>query len=126
MPLACFRFVPAADAGEVVLLLAVGSWLFPAWCDSCVRGFIWMILRDRVGGGGSEYSSLAVHGCAVLWRLLLLDGAYLLPATGDEGEIGRYNESDDAEDALDAPLLPLLSLPIAAGGRVNAPSSCAS
>lgn len=36
---------------------------------SCVRGFIWMILRDRVGGGGSANESLGV------WAEGLADGA---------------------------------------------------
>jgi hypothetical protein len=42
-------------AVAVDLELAVGS----AGVSSCGRGFIWMILRDRVGGGGRAKASLA-------------------------------------------------------------------
>lgn len=58
--------VAAAGAGAAAdfLLAAVDPFPGPAaagsvgFLTSCVRGFIWMIFRDRVGGGGSANESL--------------------------------------------------------------------
>lgn len=66
----CF-FLDEADspvAGAAAVAVAAGFLLapvgpFPALVDSvgfrssCVRGFIWMIFRDRVGGGGNANES---------------------------------------------------------------------
>jgi len=57
--LGCFRFDPAAGALgfgatlEASFLSRVSSLL-----ASCAFGFMWMIFRDLVGGGGREKSSL--------------------------------------------------------------------
>lgn len=50
-PPACFLFPPAAAAGAA-FAVAVGDVVLNWSCDSF--GFIWIILRERVGGGGSE------------------------------------------------------------------------
>ena len=49
----CLRFPPAAPAAGAGLAGEAGDTAVLGWsCDSF--GFIWMILRERVGGGGSE------------------------------------------------------------------------
>lgn len=59
---ACFRLAVAHGAGGIATLgtLAVAG---DSVASSSWRGFIWMILRDRVGGGGRAKLSLA----ALLW-----------------------------------------------------------
>lgn len=57
----------AAAAADFLLLAAVDPFPGPAtsgsvgFLTSCVRGFIWIIFRDRVGGGGSANESLAAE-----------------------------------------------------------------
>ena len=50
-PLVPLLFVPFVIIGVRVLL-------DPSLC--CALGFIWMIFRDRVGGGGNEKSELVI------------------------------------------------------------------
>lgn len=91
-PLPCLRFVPVAGLFEVEdealgvvwppregegwgLAFRIGEAVVEEDCGSVwVRGFIWMILRLRVGGGGSVYppgapAALDVWLFAVLLRL---------------------------------------------------------
>jgi len=73
----CFLLVPAAAAGAepaVVFVLEVAAAFAPiagVWDVCSSRGFIWMILRDRVGGGGRLNWSLG-EACVADERLRLL------------------------------------------------------
>lgn len=55
-------------------------------CSGCPRGFIWMIFRDLVGGGGKANASL-VAVCAAEDRLRILTVS-LAGIAGDFGGVG--------------------------------------
>lgn len=93
--------LPVGPAGDVPEGVLVGP------------GFIWMILRDLVGGGGREKSTLlvGVASCFCVLDVLRCFGPVVL-ATGDVGETGLYEDSDLTEPSDD----PLLLVEARAGG----------
>lgn len=104
MALGCF-FLEAA--GEVPLAAA---FVFPfeagfagaaagSFGELWVFGFIWMILRVRVGGGGRSRSSRGLLKPAC-------DGGFALrlgSSRGDVGDAGKKTEGSDRDDLLLAP-----------------------
>ncbi len=91
----CFLFPPAwlavlgvlPTAGGEVIAFCAGAGKACCCCAPLLLsfGFIWMILRDRVGGGGSAKSSLVITAgpdCIVAGRLRDR-------STGEGGETGR-------------------------------------
>lgn len=60
LPLAAFP--PVVDAGADADADSAAGCFFSSCCN---RGFIWMILRDLVGGGGSAKTVLSLEAAAV-------------------------------------------------------------
>lgn len=87
----CFFLVPAAFGVDDVSATSSGI------SSGCPRGFICMIFRDLVGGGGRAKASFE-GACAVedLRRILTAS-----PMAGDVGEVGRYDEEDFPDEPLD-------------------------
>lgn len=88
----CF-FLAGAFVVAVLELSANGS-----GCSSgCSLGFIWMIFRERVGGGGRAKESF----CGGFWameerrRILTIS---LAGRAGEMGETGRYEEEEEEEE----------------------------
>lgn len=80
----CFLLLPVGAAWGCALAAVCGAdTAGVASCCSSSRGFIWMILRDLVGGGGSVKSSLVITGpdCGA--------GRFLVVSTGEVGDTGR-------------------------------------
>jgi hypothetical protein len=80
--------------------------------SGCPRGFICIIFRDLVGGGGRAKASLEATCAADDLRRILT--ASLAGIAGDLGEVGWYDDADEdfADDALDG----CESIPGTAGG----------
>lgn len=99
--LGCFFLEAAGDAllAEFLLvesldddLAAVEAGLGEDW----VLGFIWMILRVRVGGGGRSKSSSGLLTLACRGGCGLRPG----PRSGEAGEAGQKTDGSDLEERL--------------------------
>lgn len=84
----CFFF--AGDAFPAPLFLGPSAAGVSACSSGCALGFIWMIFRDRVGGGGKAKESL-LGVCATEDRRRILTTS-LGGRTGDLGDDGWYEE----------------------------------
>ena len=87
-----FLLVPAFAVGDVSPTVEDFAAIPGCACCSLSLGFICMILRDLVGGGGSAKSSL------VMTVPLLGAGRFLPISTGDSG---RYELWDESEPLID-------------------------
>ena len=107
--LAIFR--PAALVADGGLrLLAAAAFAGCSSADAALagapEGFIWIILRVRVGGGGRSNGSVpfAAASAAVEERFRPVVARDFVTGAGcglDIGECGWYEEEDDAADVLD-------------------------
>lgn len=89
-------------AGAALLAAALGPSTTTSGCSSgCSLGFICMILRERVGGGGRAKESLAAGFWAMDERRRILTTS-LAGNAGETGEAGRYEEFElfDTEDCF--------------------------
>jgi hypothetical protein len=87
--------------------------------SGCSLGFIWMILRERVGGGGKAKESLLGGFWAREERRRILTTS-LAGRTGDWGETGRYEEAEDClVDELDG-----LDSAVATAGGGSSKDNC--
>lgn len=152
---ACFFFEPAAPAGsnvavvasavfEVVAVAAAAALAaasleaaaFSALLTSCPRGFIWIILRVRVGGGGrakaSFWASLMVDArlrdltaSAACMGYCIAEGPLVCLCLSVEGSWlaiagGGSSKASCREEICETPSLPVMSVDDeGVGGRLG-------
>jgi hypothetical protein len=76
------------DAGALPAAVLGPSTMASGCSSGCSRGFIWMILRERVGGGGRAKESLGPGFWAMDERRRILTTS-LAGKAGETGEAGR-------------------------------------